>query len=128
MYAYDSCEGGVRFWVADDSFNRLCGTYNEAYQYAKELRDKHGFDVPSHAIDALREDAIDEAKRYQGPDSAVADLLDENAKLRRLVKRMFDRVNYECRCCSVFCSDWDEDNECCVFTTLMRELGVGVDE
>ncbi len=48
----------------------------------------------------------------------------DNAKLRELVKRMFDRVNYECRCCSVFCSDWDEDNECCVFTTLMRELGV----
>lgn len=48
----------------------------------------------------------------------------ENAKLRELVKRMFDRVNYECRCCSIFCSDWDEDNECCVFTTLMRELGV----
>ena len=48
----------------------------------------------------------------------------DNAKLRGLVKRMFDRVNYECHCCSIFCSDWDEDNECCVFTTLMRELGV----
>lgn len=59
VYAYDSCEGGVRFYVAgDDSLNRLCGTYNEAYQYAKELRDKHGLDVPSYAIDALREDAI----------------------------------------------------------------------
>lgn len=52
----------------------------------------------------------------------------DNAKLRELVKRMFDRVNYECRCCSVFCSDWDEDNECCVFTALMRELGVEVDD
>ena len=48
----------------------------------------------------------------------------DNVKLRELAKRMSDRVNYECRCCSVFCSDWDEDNECCVFTTLMRELGV----
>lgn len=83
VYAYDSCEGGVRFWVAgDDSFNRLCGTYNEAYQYAKELRDKHGFDVPSHAIDALREDAIEEAKQHLGPDSAVADMLADIAKLR----------------------------------------------
>lgn len=54
----------------------------------------------------------------------VTKLETDNAKLRELVKRMFDRVNYECRCCSVFCSDWDEDNECCVFTTLMRELGV----
>ena len=86
VYAYASCEGGVRFWVAgDDSFNRLCGTYNEAYQYAKELRDKHGFDVPSHAIEALREDAIDEAARYQGPDSAVADMLADNAKLREII-------------------------------------------
>lgn len=83
VYAYDSCEGGVRFWVAgNDSFNRLCGTYNEAYQYAKELRDKHGFDVPSHAIDALREDAIEEAKQHLGPDSAVADMLADIAKLR----------------------------------------------
>ena len=83
VYAYDSCEGGVRFWVAgNDSLNRLCGTYNEAYQYAKKLRDKHGLDVPDHAIDELREDAIDEAKQYLGPESAVADMLDENAKLR----------------------------------------------
>ena len=83
VYAYDSCEGGVRFWVAgNDNLNRLCKTYNEAYQYAKKLRDKHGLDVPLHAIDALREDAIDEAKQYFGPDSAVADMLDENAKLK----------------------------------------------
>lgn len=54
----------------------------------------------------------------------IARLKDENDNLRELVKRMFGRVNYECRCCSIFCSDWDEENECCVFTTLMRELGV----
>ena len=88
VYAYDSCEGGVRFYVAgDDSLNRLCGTYNEAYQYAKELRDKHGLDVPSYAIDALREDAIDEAKRYFGSDSAVAERISENAKLREEVEQ-----------------------------------------
>lgn len=98
VYAYDSCEGGVRFWVAgNDSLNRLCGTYNEAYQYAKRLRDEHGFDVPSHAIDALREDAIDEAKRYFGPDSAVAERMSENAKLRELCARMFkDFVSCDC--------------------------------
>jgi len=50
----------------------------------------------------------------------------DNAKLRELVRDMFDRVNYECRCCSIFCSDWDEDNECCVFATSMRELGIEV--
>ena len=87
VYAYDSCEGGVRFWVAgDDSLNRLCGTYNEAYQYAKELRDKHGLDVPSYAIDALREDAIDETKQCFGSGSAVAELISENAKLRELLR------------------------------------------
>lgn len=52
----------------------------------------------------------------------------ENAKLRELVKVMFGRINYECRCCSIFCSDWDEDNECCSFRTCARELGVEVDE
>lgn len=56
----------------------------------------------------------------------VAKLESENAKLRELSERMFDRVNYECRCCSIFCSDWDEDNECCVFATSMRELGIEV--
>ena len=110
VYAYDSCEGGVRFWVADDSFNRLCGTYNEAYQYAKELRDKHGFDVPSHAIDALREDAIDEAKRFLGPDSAVAELQDENTKMRRLLHLIFNE-------------DYGDE-----FTELMCDLRFEVDE
>jgi hypothetical protein len=52
----------------------------------------------------------------------------ENAELQKLVKRMFDRVNYVCRCCSVFCPDWDKGNECCVFTTLMHKLGIKEDE
>lgn len=83
VYAYDSCEGGVRFYVAgDNGFDRLCRTYNDAYQYAKELRDEHGFDVPLHAIDALREDAIEEAKQHLGPDSAIAEMLADIAKLR----------------------------------------------
>ena len=93
VYAYDSCEGGVRFWVAgNDDLNRICCTYNEAYQYAKELRDKHGIDVPSRAIDALREDAIDEAKQYFGPDSAVADMQAENAKLRERAVAMLSEL------------------------------------
>lgn len=68
------------------------------------------------------------AARKNGKRLPCEALQADNAKLRELVKRMSDRVKYECRCCSVFCSDWDEDNECCVFTTLMRELGVEADD
>lgn len=88
VYAYDSCEGGVQFYVArsvGEDLDRLCPTYNEAYQYAKTLRDKHGADIPDHAIDALRADALEEAERISGPGSAVAELRDENARLRDLM-------------------------------------------
>ena len=135
VYAYESCEGGVRFWVAgDDIFNRLCDTYNEAYQYAKELRDKHGFDVPSHAIEALRKDAIDEAKRYQGPDSAVADMLSENAELRKLVLDVhaIGWSGFDCTECPVSFSGRCENNGGCnwlgILTDRMHELGIEVPE
>lgn len=88
VYAYDSCEGGVQFYVArsvGEDLDRLCPTYNEAYQYAKTLRDKHGADIPDHAIYALRADALEEAERIIGPGSAVAELRDENARLRDLI-------------------------------------------
>jgi len=68
----------------------------------------------------------DECLRADGSHKERRRLSAENAKLRELVRDMFDRVNYECRCCSIFCSDWDEDNECCVFATSMRELGIEV--
>ena len=87
VYAYDS-EGGVQFYVArsvGEDLDRLCPTYNEAYQYAKTLRDKHGADIPDHAIYALRADALEEAERISGPGSAVAELRDENARLRDLM-------------------------------------------
>lgn len=89
VYAYDSVEGGVMFYVRcgfDKGLERLCMTYNEAYQYAKELRDAHGLNVPNHAIEALKADAIEEAERINGPKSAIAEVLAENAKLRELVK------------------------------------------
>lgn len=66
VYAYDYVEGGVMFFVRgvfDKGLDRECMTYNEAYQYAKELRDVHGLNVPNHAIEALKADAIEEAKR-----------------------------------------------------------------
>lgn len=72
-------------------------------------------------------DPWEEQERHEMQAEWEDAIMAENANLRELVKRMFDRVNYECRCCGVFCSDWDEDNECCVFTALMRELGVEVE-
>lgn len=87
VYAY-VCDGGVQFYVSDGrrELDRLCNTFNEAYQYARVLRDTHGLDVPSHAIEALKADALEEAVRICGPDSAVTELEAENAKLRELVR------------------------------------------
>ena len=84
VYAYDSSDGGVQFYVSNGrrDLDRLCATYNEAYQYAKMLRDTHGLDVPDHAIEALKADALEEAACICGPDSAVAELETQNAKLR----------------------------------------------
>ena len=60
----------------------------------------------------------------------VADLqeaLDENAKLLELVKRMHRHIRQTCgECDGWYCSNFDEDNECCVYDTLARELGVEV--
>lgn len=86
VYAYDS-EGGVQFYIADNrrDLDRLCRTYNEAYQYMKTLRDQYELDVSDHAIDALKADATEEAERIGGLNSVISDLLDENAKLRELL-------------------------------------------
>lgn len=95
VYAY-ACEGGVQFWVAGgiNQLDRLCNTYDSAYQYAKYLRDECGLDVPNHAIDALRADALDELNHGDG--SAVEELVSENAKLRELVCIMHgELVSYE---------------------------------
>ena len=93
VYAYE-CDGGVQFYVADGKreLDRLCSTFNEAYQYARVLRDTHGLDVPSHAIEALKADAIEEAARICGPDGAVAELESENAKLRELCDDMLAQL------------------------------------
>lgn len=57
----------------------------------------------------------------------VGELQKENTKLRELVKRMRRRIDSKCLCCSIFCSDWDKENDCCVFTTLECELGIEVE-
>ena len=49
----------------------------------------------------------------------------ENAKLRKVCKRMHDLIKDSCDVCDeYYCSSWDEDNECCVFDSYMHELGV----
>ena len=88
-YIYDS-DCGVQFYVAGEfgrDLDRLCRTYNEAYQYAKTLRDEHGLDVPDYAIEALRSDALEEVEGACGPNGAVAELRAENAKLRELLAK-----------------------------------------
>lgn len=87
VYAYET-DGGVQFWVSGDNreLDRLCNTFYEAYRYAKELSDVHGLDVPSYAIEALREDALEEAKRISG---VIGELQAENAKLRELIRTVW---------------------------------------
>lgn len=67
VYAYDSVEGGVQFYVSrkktDECLDLLCKTYHEAYRYAKALRDEHGLEVPSYAIESMRVDALEELVR-----------------------------------------------------------------
>lgn len=54
-----------------------------------------------------------------------AALFRENAKLRKLVKRMHRHIKQTCDVCDeYYCSSFDEENECCVFDVLARELGV----
>ena len=136
VYAY-VCDGGVQFYVSDGrrELDRLCNTFNEAYQYARVLRDTHGLDVPSHAIEALKADALEEAARIYGPDSAMAELKAENAKLRELVREMmrFFKDGDYCTICEKRkeCDAHEEyDDDCLmrgVFHARMRELGVEVD-
>ena len=91
VYAYE-CDGGVQFWVAgkeNKHLDRLCNTFNGAYQYAKALRDEHGLKVTPFAIEALKSDAIDEAERINGPNSAVAEHIRD---LESLVLDMYDAL------------------------------------
>lgn len=52
----------------------------------------------------------------------------ENAKLQKVCKEMHDHIKDSCDVCDeYYCSSWDEDNECCVFDSYMRELGIEVE-
>lgn len=130
VYAYDSVEG-VRFYVSckkGEHLDRLFRYYAEAYQYAKLLRDVHELNVPDHAIEELRADAVEEAKTITGPNSVITELIDEIAKLRKLVdgwdfcsktkKPTFD----ECVGCPLF--EQSPHGYRCTRSELMRKVGV----
>ena len=133
VYAYET-DGGVQFWVSGDNreLDRLCNTFYEAYRYAKELSDVHGLDVPSYAIEALREDALEEAKRISG---VVGELQAENAKLRELAHAMLlyiDPASHQ-DTCGIECPAHStcEGKSMCSFpdwaVRVARDLGVEVD-
>jgi hypothetical protein len=140
VYAY-ACDGGVQFYVSDGKteLDSLCNTFNEAYQYAKALRDAHGLDVPSHAIEALKADALEEAARICGPDSAVSELEAQNVKLRELTKDMFNCISHANELdwfyferdktgCGMSCTVNGEKCGLLVLADRMCELGIEVDE
>ena len=59
--------------------------------------------------------------------SELANALTENTRLREYAKLMHDHIKECCDCCDeLYCSEWDEDNECCRFDTMMRACGIEV--
>ena len=56
-------------------------------------------------------------------------LCGENDELREVCKKMHRQIKCNCDVCDeYYCSSWDEDNECCVFDSYMREMGIEVSE
>lgn len=104
VYAYESCYGGIQFYVNADKDKPLedhvCKTYSEAYQYIKYLSEKRGLNVPTYAIEALREDAMKEVKRL-------------NPQLLTLVHDLFSALQAlcdanECEYCILACEPYDQ--------------------
>lgn len=128
VYAY-ACEGGVQFWVHGKNLDRLCNTYDSAYQYAKYLRDECGLNVPSRAIEALRADALDESSHGDGSaveemTAKIGELASKNAKLRHMVylyRACHEHINA--------CHGCEELPECDALKSLRKlgcELGIEV--
>jgi len=96
------------------------------------MKKQHNLDAENAKLRSQCADLVDERERLfranVEKNGEILRLVGENAKLRDLVKRMRRRINYKCGCCSIFCPDWDKENDCCVFTTLERELGIEVIE
>ena len=86
-----------------------------------------------YAIEVVLLDAADTICELRGALQVASvdyrHLADENRKLRELVKRMHGHIKENCDTCDDwYCSSFDEDNECCVYDTLAREVGVEVYE
>lgn len=53
----------------------------------------------------------------------------DNAKLRDAVMDMYFQIKETCDICDGdFCSNYDEENDCCRFDTIVDELGIEVQE
>lgn len=56
-------------------------------------------------------------------------LVGENHYLRECMREMHDHIKECCDDCDEwYCSEWDDDNECCRFDTMMRVCGIEVSE
>lgn len=54
-------------------------------------------------------------------------LAGENHRLRECMREMHDHIKDGCDGCDEwYCSEWDDDNECCRFDTMMRVCGIEV--
>lgn len=57
------------------------------------------------------------------------ELLAENAKLRDAVMDMYAQIKQTCDICDGdFCFNYDEENDCCRFDTMVDELGIEAQE
>lgn len=53
----------------------------------------------------------------------------ENAKLRDAVMDMYAQIKQTCDICDGdFCFNYDEENDCCRFDTMVDELGIEASE
>lgn len=53
----------------------------------------------------------------------------ENGALTALAKRMYVQIRETCSACDgPYCDNFDNDNERCMFETLMREVGIEVND
>ena len=119
-------------WAATTAHGEPAAEHAQMRDWLRELeRLRSARDVWQENDAKLRErvselEELTDGERYI-PQEWYALLQSENAKLQKVCKRMRDHIKDSCDVCDeYYCSSWDEDNECCVFDTYMREIGVEV--
>lgn len=51
------------------------------------------------------------------------EVIEKVDRMRSVCVRMHEHIKESCDVCDEdYCSSWDEDNECCVFDTMLREV------